>query len=182
MTKLIKPKIYTKTGDKGQTSLYGGKRVSKSHYRVAAYGTIDELNSLLGVVTAQLKDKRVLDFINLVQNDLFLIGGSLAGARTGLNALTLHVEKMEKVIDWLDGQLPPIKNFILPQGVISASLLYFTRAVARRAERQLVALLPEEQVDEKILIYMNRLSDLLFMMARYINFKAGFKETIWKSK
>lgn len=174
-------KIYTKTGDRGQTSLYGGKRVPKSHYRVNAYGTIDELNSLLGVVVVKMNDSRVKEFVNQVQKDLFLIGGNLAGAQTKLDELKLRVKEMERIIDWIDGQIPGLKNFVLPGGNESAAFLYLSRAVARRAERELVALLPEEQIDGKILIYMNRLSDLLFMMARYINFKANFKETIWRS-
>lgn len=173
-------KIYTKTGDHGQTSLYGGKRVFKNHQRVSTYGTIDELNSLLGIIVAQLNDKRVKEFINQIQKDLFLIGASLSGATTGIDGLKIRVDEMERIIDWISEQLPPLKNFILPEGIEVATFLYLTRAVARRAERELVSLKQEEQVDEKILIYMNRLSDLLFMLARYMNFKSDFKETIWK--
>lgn len=182
MTKLIKPKIYTKTGDAGQTSLYGGKRVSKSHYRVAAYGAIDELNSLLAVTVIKLHDTKLQEFIGQIQQDLFLIGGTLAGVSAKLDILKTRVGQMEEMIDRMDGKVPALKNFIIPAGAEAAALLFFTRAVARRAEREMIALLPEEHVDEKILIYMNRLSDLLFMMARYINFKEGFKETIWKAK
>lgn len=178
----MKVKIYTKTGDEGRTSLYGGKRVFKNNIRVNAYGTVDELNSLLGVVFSKIKDEKITDFVGKIQEDLFLIGASLAGAKSDLSILKSRVAEMEKTIDWADEKLPELKNFILPAGTESASLLFYCRAVARRCERVLVKLDQKEQIDKKLLIYFNRLSDLLFEMARYLNFKASVKETIWKRK
>ncbi len=175
-------RIYTKTGDEGKTSLYGGKRVFKNEIRVNTYGTIDELNSLLGVALSKIKDKKASNFLGKIQEDLFLIGASLAGARTDLSILRSRVAEMEVMIDWADAQLPTLKNFILPAGVESATLLFFCRAVARRCERELVRLDQKEPVDPKFLIYINRLSDLLFELARYLNFKKSIKETIWKRK
>lgn len=176
-----KLKIYTKTGDHGQTSLYNGKRVPKSHFRVNAYGTIDELNSLLGIVLAKIHEERVSTFIRRIQRDLFTIGGYLAGAPVDLASLRVRVKEMETLIDWIDGKLSPLKNFILPNGTENGTLLFFARAVARRSERELVMLSLEESIDNRVLVYMNRLSDLLFMMARYVNCKNGVAETVWKS-
>jgi len=173
-------KIYTKIGDDGTTSLYGGKRILKSHLRVNAYGSIDELNSILGVVLAAIHDGRVEKFINQVQKDLFLIGSSLAKGPVNLERLNQRVEEIEKVIDSLSAELPPLSNFILPEGTEAAALIFFARAIGRRAERELVALSLEEEINKNIIIYLNRLSDLLFVIARYLNFKAGVTETIWK--
>lgn len=178
----MRVKIYTKTGDSGETSLYGGRRVPKDNIRIEAYGTIDELNSLLGIVSAKLADKRAEEFINQVQRDLFLIGSSLSGARLSIEKLQARVLEMEKVIDSLGAELPKLTNFILPEGSERATFVYFARAVARRAERKLVALSLQEPVDKRILIYLNRLSDLLFILGRYLNFKSGVTETIWKEK
>ncbi len=173
-------KIYTKKGDQGDTSLFGGKRILKNHPRVSAYGSIDELNSLLGVVLAKLNDKRVEAFINQIQKDLFLISSYLAGAKISFNNLAKRVKEMEQVIDFLSQKLPLLSNFILPEGKEAAVFLYFTRAVARRAERELVTLSRKEAVNKEVLKYFNRLSDLLFIIARYINHKAGVIETVWK--
>lgn len=175
-------KIYTRTGDSGKTSLYKGLRVFKNDTRVNAYGSLDELNSLLGVILSNLKDEKAADFINLIQEDLFSVGASLAGAKTNLSVLETRVNEMEEMIDWLDAKLPELKNFILPGGTREAVLLFYARAVARRCERELVALNQKDSIDKKILIYINRLSDLLFELARYLNFKAGIKETVWKNK
>lgn len=172
--------IYTRTGDKGETSLFGGKRLPKSHARIEAYGSLDELNSLLGVVLSNLNDPRVAGFINQIQKDLFIIGSHLAGSRVSIDSLKERVEEMEKVIDKLDMELPKLTNFILPEGIEKATLIFYARSVGRRAERELVALSSEEDIDMRIHAYLNRLSDLLFILGRYINFKAGIKETIWK--
>lgn len=173
-------KIYTRSGDKGETSLFGGKRVFKNHLRVNAYGSIDELNSLLGVVVAKIKDKRAEEFINQIQKDLFRLNSHLAGSNINLEVLTQRVKDMEKIIDTLDKEMPNLSNFILPEGTEAATLLFFGRAICRRAERELVALLREETVNERLLAYLNRLSDFLFILARFMNFKAGRTETIWK--
>lgn len=175
-------KIYTKTGDKGQTSFYSGERVSKNHIRMETIGLVDELNSILGIVVAKLKDKRVEEFINRIQKDLFHIGSYLAKYKTSLNILPKRVEEMEKVIDTISAEIPQLQNFILPEGIEAAAFLFFARAVARRTERELVTLAKTDTVDDKILIYFNRLSDLLFILARYLNFKAGMVETVWKEK
>lgn len=177
-----KVKIYTRTGDSGKTSLYGGIRVLKSSIRVSSYGTVDELNSLIGVVLSKLKDEKITKFLGKIQEDLFLIGGSLAGAKTDLSVLKSKVEEMEEMIDWADQKLPELKNFILPSGTETGALLFYSRAVVRRCERLLVELNQHESIDKKVLIYFNRLSDLLFQLARYLNFKSGIKETIWKNR
>ncbi|MBM3283755.1 cob(I)yrinic acid a,c-diamide adenosyltransferase [Candidatus Gottesmanbacteria bacterium] len=173
-------KIYTRAGDRGETSLFTGERVLKNDIRIHTYGLIDELNSLLGVVLSKLKDKRVERFINQIQKDLFLIGSYLAGSNFRLDVLTQRVKEMEEIIDTLSSRLPKLSHFILPEGTESATLLYFTRAVARRVERELVALSTKESINKNLLIYTNRLSDLFFVLARYLNFKAGVSETIWK--
>lgn len=173
-------KIYTRTGDRGQTSLYGGVRVFKNNIRVEAYGALDELNSFLGVSIAKIKEKKISDFLTGIQEDLFLIGSSLAGAKTDLSVLKSKTTKIENMIDWADAQLPTLKNFILPAGSWGAASLFYARAVARRCERAIVTLNQKEPVDKNLLIYMNRLSDLLFQLARLVNFKDGVKEKIWK--
>jgi len=175
-------KIYTRTGDDGQTSLFGGIRVPKNDLRIQAYGSIDELNSLLGIVLSKLADRRAEEFINQIQKDLFLIGSHLAYADISTAGLTKRVKEMEKVIDSIDRELPELKNFILPEGTERSALLFFSRAVARRAERKLVALSFQEKVDKQALIYLNRLSDFLFVLGRYLNFKSGITETVWKGK
>jgi cob(I)alamin adenosyltransferase len=177
----MKVKIYTRTGDLGDTSLFGGKRVPKNNIRINAYGSVDELNSLLGVVISKSQDQRVLEYINDIQKDLFLISGCLSGAKLPINGLASRVEEFENIIDELEKSLPEIHNFILPQGSECSALLFYARAVARRAERNIVALSEKEQLDNKIIIYMNRLSDLLYVVGRYVNHKSGLKETIWKS-
>jgi cob(I)alamin adenosyltransferase len=175
-----KVKIYTKTGDGGLTSLYGGKRVQKSNPKVNSYGTLDEASSLLGVANSEINDKGINKIISQVQKDLFLIGSYLAGAKINIKNLENRVSEMENLIDSFDMQLPSLSNFILPDGSKTASLLYFSRAVVRRAEREIVTLNSREDVDGLIIKYVNRLSDLLFIMARFVNHKAGLKETIWK--
>lgn len=178
-------KIYTKTGDKGMTSLMGGKRVRKDSQRVDSYGTVDELNSVLGVVSSFLtgKNEKVLhvkDEIERIQNDLFDIGSHLADPGADpLSFLPIRVATFEKIIDQMTSKLPPLRNFILPSGSHAGAHLHQSRTVTRRVERRLVALSQKEKVDISILIYFNRLSDLLFTMARYINHKDKQPETIW---
>src|SRR4030042_4799768 len=142
--------LYTKTGDSGQTSFFGGKRVFKNHLRINAYGSIDELNSVLGLVMSKLDDKRVEDFINTIQKDLFRISSHLAGAVTNLTNIPARVNDLEKIIDNLVIKLPNLSNFILPEGIESATLVFFARSVARRTERELVALSREEKIDSAI--------------------------------
>lgn len=175
-------KIYTRTGDKGQTSLFGGKRVSKASSRVDAYGTVDELNSLIGVVIAHLaiKHTKISKELTRIQNDLFDVGASLANPNAKpQESLRRRVEEFEHLIDDLTKKMPEIRNFILPGGGKVGSLLHTARTICRRAERKLVALLEKDMVDDAVIVYINRLSDLLFTMARYVNQKENKKETVW---
>ena len=179
-------KIYTRTGDKGQTSLVNGKRVSKASDRVDAYGTVDELNSVLGVVIAYLRasQKGLVKELENIQHDLFEIGAVLATPassiqQTVFSKLRKRVETFERVIDGLTKTLPPLKNFILPGGGKAGPHLHMARTVCRRAERRIIALSEKEQVDDEIIKYFNRLSDLLFTMARFVNQRQKKKETVW---
>lgn len=175
--------VYTRTGDRGKTSLYGGKRVFKSDLRIEAIGSVDELNSAIGIVLSLLRHKDIQKELAQIQSDLFEIGAVLARS-TGESSL--HFEKrvadFEKLIDKLTGTLPELNNFILPGGSLPGSHLHLARSVSRRAERRIVELSQKEKVQDEILIYLNRLSDLLFMFARYINYKEKKKEVQWKSR
>ncbi|HKC14593.1 MAG TPA: cob(I)yrinic acid a,c-diamide adenosyltransferase [Patescibacteria group bacterium] len=174
--------VYTRTGDKGKTSLYQGKRVSKGSLRIEAIGTVDELNSVIGVGLAQIKNQPyVKDKLKRVQSDLFEIGAALANPSSRMD-FKIKVKEFEKEIDNLTVKLPELQNFILPGGSLAGSQLHFARTVARRAERRVVELSEKEKVTDGIVIYINRLSDLLFMYARFINYKQKKKENIWKSR
>ena len=176
--------IYTRTGDKGQTSLFGGTRVPKSNIRVDAYGTIDELNSAIGVVLAHFKRGKSMLIrreLQQIQYELLDIGSALAKPQgMPVTGLEKRVKDFEEVIDQLTGSLPELKNFIIPGGSQAGSLLHVARTVSRRAERKIVFLMQQESIDEQIVKYINRLSDLLFTMARHVNFTEGKKEIIWK--
>lgn len=180
-------KIYTKTGDTGKTLLYGGKRVSKADLRVEAYGEVDELNSLIGIIISRIQNynfKLKIELVN-IQEDLLNIGSLLANPASGRShltedaTLTQKVKEFEKLIDKLSKELPELKNFILPGGGEAGSLLHFARSVCRRVERKIVELSKKEEVDSSILVYFNRLSDLLFTMSRFVNYKEKQKEIIW---
>ncbi|MBI2622020.1 cob(I)yrinic acid a,c-diamide adenosyltransferase [Candidatus Microgenomates bacterium] len=183
-------KIYTRTGDKGQTSLFGGKRVAKDDIRVEAYGTVDELNSAIGMIIAEISNikyqiSNIKKELTKIQHDLFEIGSMLASAsikRSTLDAKRLgnRAIDFELLIDKLTKELPELHNFILAGGGGAGSLLHFARTICRRAERRVVSLSKKEKVALEILIYLNRLSDLLFTMARFVNFKEKRKEIIWK--
>jgi len=191
-------KIYTKTGDKGKTSLFDGTRVSKFHLRVETYGTIDELNSVLGVVAAQLQNQEstspagrqgfkiqeVAEELLVVQKDLLDIGSRLANPKASVEeAFAIYLEQriivFEKVIDMETAQLPELMQFILPGGSAAGAFLHVARTIARRAERRIVELAEQETVDGVLIKYLNRLSDLLFTMSRFVNFWEKKKETIW---
>jgi len=179
--------IYTKFGDKGKTSLYAGKTVSKGSLRVNAYGTVDELNSFLGVVLSLVKDKKLKDKIIVIQKDLFETGASLASPVGNKNKnlskyLNKRVLEFEKEIDALTKKLPKLENFILPGGGKTGSSLHFARTLVRRAERRVVELSEKEKINTEIIIFLNRLSDLLFMYARDINYQEKQKELLWKSR
>ncbi len=179
--------IYTKTGDKGKTSLGSGKRVWKDDVRVNTYGTIDELNSLLGISRAELNTKktvwrRKLDkLIEEIQLDLFDVGSYLANVENEwlLERLAEHTVQFEKEIDDMTTKLPPRFNFILPGGGKLGASFHHARTVARRSERAIITLIQQEEVDERVVKYVNRLSDLLFTMARFVNIREKQKEIIW---
>jgi len=185
--------IYTRTGDKGKTSLFDGTRVLKSHPRVDSYGTIDELNSTIGAVIAHLTARHSLvkKELEKIQHDLFDIGSALATPHPlPVIGLDKRPQDFEKLIDTMTAKMPEIKYFILPGGGRAGSLLHVARTITRRAERQLVRLMQEdasassaqETIDDHILIYLNRLSDLLFTMARYVNHIDKKKEIKWIKK
>jgi cob(I)alamin adenosyltransferase len=183
-------KIYTKTGDKGETGLYGGKRVRKDSLRVAAYGDIDETNAAIGIARSYIQEgssgsREVLNFIDsaleTVQNKLFALGAILSGSEDpNFGTKDSDIEYLEKCIDHIDEQVQPIKAFILPFGTDLSARLHLARTVARRAERNIVALASVEQVDPNVLAYANRLSDFLFTLARYANKAQGVPDTLWK--
>jgi len=172
-------KIYTRTGDKGTTGLGDGRRVDKDHPRVEAIGTVDELNSLVGLILAYDIPPAVRECLTDVQHDLFDLGGELC--IPGHTMLTgEHVARLERWLDALNGGLPPLKEFILPGGGNAAATCHLARTVARRAERRVVSLARAEPVNEHVLGYLNRLSDLLFVMARYINRHTGHADVLWR--
>jgi cob(I)alamin adenosyltransferase len=170
-------KIYTRTGDRGETSLFGGARVPKNDPRIDAYGTIDELNSCLGVVLAIERDAQLL----AVQRDLFEIGAHLASPGTsrfaGVEAS--RIEELERGIDAMEAELAPLKSFILPGGTPAAAQLHVARTVCRRAERLVVALHDNDPATQSSIAYLNRLSDYLFVAARYANHKRGVEDVPW---
>jgi cob(I)alamin adenosyltransferase len=178
-------RIYTKTGDTGDTSLFDNTRVSKSDARVDAYGEVDELNANLGTVCASGVDADLAPEIEKIQKELFAIGARLADPRSRIAervtkaAVTdQDVERLEKVIDALETELPPLRRFILPGGSPSGALLHQARTVCRRVERRVVAL-GADAVDSVVVVYLNLLSDLLFVMARVANLRAGLPEIEW---
>ena len=177
-------KIYTRGGDRGETALFGGERVSKTHDRVQAFGDVDELNALLGTVTAELSPGDLRDWLVTIQSSLFDLGSELATpksakASAGPTVDAQDIAALEGWIDALDGELPPLRSFILPGGTRAAALLHLARTVCRRAERSVVDLALETPVSDAVLAYLNRLSDLLFTMARAANCRAGAEEQPW---
>ena len=182
-------KIYTKTGDKGSTSFLGGAKVPKSHSRIEAYGTVDELNSYIGLCRDHLNHEKSRIVLQEIQDRLFTIGSSLATdpAKEPKMAIPdLHEEditRLEKEIDIMNNLIPPMKNFILPGGHPSVSHLHVARCICRRAERCCVRLQSENEVVEAIVIkYLNRLSDYLFVLARFIAFQLKVPEIAWKPR
>ncbi len=171
-------RVYTKTGDAGETSLVDGSRVSKAHERVAAYGDVDELNSLLGLARVGLPDAQLDEALGKIQNELFIIGADLASPLTIQvpRVDETHIAELEQLIDSLLEELEPLREFILPGGTQLGASLHLARTVARRAERSIVTLAAREEINEQALIYLNRLSDLLFVMARVANQRAGVRE------
>jgi cob(I)alamin adenosyltransferase len=179
-------KIYTKTGDKGDTSLIGGQRVPKDALRIETYGTVDELNAALGIVLADNANERITDILTNIQNRLFDLSADLATPRSSGSKSIKRIEakdahSLEETIDSLESHLKPLKSFILPGGSPIAARIHFARTVCRRTERAVVRLSRNEDIGESITIYLNRLSDLLFVLARYANHVAGVQEIKWKS-
>ena len=179
-------KIYTKTGDKGETGLIGGTRVLKSSLRVEAYGEVDELNAVLGNARAKVADESIKGQLSDIQRDLFAIGAQLADPRGQFEKKAekaavseASVEEIEALIDRYDSMLPPLRSFILPGGAEAGAILHLARAVCRRAERRMVALTQETPLPPVLLVYVNRLSDLLFILARAVNRQAGVEEIPW---
>ncbi len=184
-------KIYTKTGDKGTTKLVDGSCVEKFNPRVEAYGSVDELNSSLGVVRmslAGISDFATLDSqLEIIQNQLFSVGSLLATADASVfeklpQIHERHILQLEGWIDLHTEPLPPLKNFILPAGTPAAAFLHVSRTACRRAERRSAEIYAKEEQYQNVLIYLNRLSDLLFTWARWVNFKKNQPETIWKKE
>lgn len=180
-------KVYTKTGDRGQTSLVGGQRVSKCCDRLESYGTVDELNSQIGLLITYLTDSLDAQFLTDVQSTLFVVGGYLAtdnsqrDIRPGNIVTPEMVLAVEQEIDRIDAILPPIKLFILPGGCRGASVAHVCRCVCRRAERCILRLAEcGAEIDENVTAYVNRLSDYLFILARKLNFDANHPEIIWR--
>lgn len=169
--------IYTKKGDYGETSLFDQKvRVSKDSLRIGAIGVVDEINSYLGIISSH--DSGVGKILEGIQKNLFRIGAILAGAKLRLSVS--ETRKLEKQIDKLEGNLPVLRNFILPGGSRMGAEIHYARTLIRRAERKVVALSNAEKIGPQILTYLNRLSDYLFMLARKVNYEAGVREEIWK--
>lgn len=179
-------KIYTKTGDRGYTGLFGGPRISKDAPRIEAYGSVDELNSLLGVVRAGGLDGEFDVLLARIQNDLFALGAQLATPDPAAHRTALigqsHIASLEAAIDHFEEGLQPLSQFILPDGTPAAAGLHFARTVCRRAERRLVTLMQQssDPIADELIVYLNRLSDLLFVLARAANHAAGFPDAPWQ--
>lgn len=180
-------KIYTKTGDKGTTSLFGGTRVDKSDMRIDAYGTIDELNSYIGLLRDQEVNQSRKSFLIAIQENLFVIGSILATESEDHKAKIPQLSeeatfRLENAMDEMDKSLPAMRNFVLPGGHPSISYCHITRCVCRRAERLVVALSRHVDLEDKVLVYLNRLSDYLFVLARKMTQELQAEETPWKPK
>ena len=176
-------KIYTKTGDDGNTGLQGDFRIAKSHTRIMAYGVIDEANAALGVVLSHVLDSDITNTLTEIQNDLFLVGSDLSNPNSNdvKNRVSLEmVQKLEEHIDKFESELSPLTNFILPGGDVAAAQLHHTRTIVRRAETQVVYLSEKDEINSNCVRYLNRLSDLFFVMGRLINKRKGKQDVIWK--
>ncbi len=181
-------KIYTKTGDKGDTGLIDGSRISKSDLRIIAYGVVDEANSHIGLIISNIEKNSIFDDVKKillnVQQDLFVLGAELANPNTlkddNMLVKTEMISTIEKYIDKFESELAPLSNFILPGGSIESSLLHICRTVVRRAEISAVALAKEQKINQEILTYLNRISDLFFVLARVTNKRQKQKDIPWK--
>ena len=176
-------KIYTKTGDEGKTSLFDNSRVWKSDERIMSYGAVDELNSSIGIALSLELDNEIKEILIKIQNDLFTVGSDLANPNMADKKIRT-TEKMtiflEQKIDLLEPQLKPLTSFILPGGSLLASILHLSRTISRRAETHVVALSKSEDINKEAVIYLNRLSDLMFILARIVNNRKKMPDIIWK--
>ena len=176
-------KIYTKTGDGGETSLFDNTRVWKSNNRIISYGAVDELNSALGIILSLKLDTDLTEILSNIQNDLFVLGSDLANpdmTNQKIRTTKNMIKYLEESIDKLDSELTQLTSFILPGGTITASVLHLARTIARRAETHVVTLSQNEEVTKESFIYLNRLSDLLFIIARISNKRNNIADIIWK--
>ena len=176
-------KIYTKTGDDGNTGLQGNFRIAKSHPRIMAYGTVDEVNAAIGIVLTNSLDDDVSQLLSQIQNDLFLLGSDLSNQNLNdlKNRVSLDmIEKLEGSIDKFESELPAITNFILPGGNVAAAQIHQVRTIVRRAETLVVKLSDKDEINSNCIKYLNRLSDLMFVMGRLINKRNGVEDIIWK--
>ena len=180
VTQMRITKVYTRAGDKGETSLVGGARVSKASLRVEAYGEVDELNSVIGLARARTQDQEIGEVLGMIQNDLFTLGADLASP-SEIDVPRIDASFVERIEEWADRfleQTKPLREFILPGGSEAGATLHLARTVARRAERRVVALSENEQLNPETIAYLNRLSDLLFIIARVVNNRAEVQETM----
>ena len=176
-------KIYTKTGDDGNTGLQGDFRISKSHSRIMAYGTVDEANAAIGIVLTNTLDDDIIQVLTQIQNELFLLGSDLSNQNLNdlKNRISLdRVEKLEEFIDKFELELSPITNFILPGGNVAAAQIHQVRTIVRRAETLVVKLSDKNEINSNCIKYLNRLSDLMFVMGRLINKRNDVEDIIWK--
>ena len=176
-------KIYTKTGDDGNTGLQGNLRISKSHPRIISYGIIDEANAALGIVLTNSLDDDITKILTDIHNDLFLVGSDLSNPNLNdvKNRVALNmVEKLEQYIDKFELELPQLTNFILPGGDVAAAQLHYVRTIVRRAETQVVQLSEKDEINSNCIKYLNRLSDLFFVMGRLINKRKDIDDILWK--
>ena len=175
-------KIYTKTGDDGTTGTQDGKRISKADLRIAAYGSVDEINAFLGIIQCNDLDEDIFNLFDKIQNDLFILGADLSNPDLSKKENRVNDDMIffiEKKIDAFEKSLPVLTNFILPGGNCIASKIHYCRAITRRSEREVVSLGQSEKINKNCIKYLNRLSDLLFVMGRTINKRAGQGEKIW---
>ena len=176
-------KIYTKTGDGGNTGLQGDFRIAKSHPRIMAYGTVDEANATIGIVLTNTLDDDITEILSQIQNDLFVLGSDLSNQNLNdlKNRISIkNVETLEETIDKFESELPPITNFILPGGNIAAAQIHQVRTIVRRAETLVVKLSDKDEINSNCIKYLNRLSDLMFVMGRLINKRNDVEDIIWK--
>ena len=176
-------KIYTKTGDDGKTSLFDNSRVWKSHERIVSYGAIDELNSAVGIAISMDLDHQLKEVLVRIQNELFIVGSDLANPNmsdTKIRTTENMTLSLENDIDTFESELSELTNFILPGGTLMSSILHLSRTIARRAETHVIALSQKEEINKIAIVYLNRLSDLLFVLARVLNKRKNIDDIVWK--